>query len=489
MMYSDKKILIFGASKSGERAYEILKNFNFKIVFFIDNNDIKFETFFCGIKVKSPSILSEINIDEYLIVIASMFYDEISSQLNSCGLVKEKNYIEINKLMKYMLKANMSEITKRLKNTLEPSLTEMSYEKMQLKDSCCNILITLPRGLILGGIENWSITVNRGIKNLNKSSYLVNLKPSITSEIKNAYTNNKIINLNFDKIDYFDALINACNELAKYLPCTIINNDSFEILQISYILKEMYTDQVRIISVLHGDIFMTYYQNAMYSKIISKFVCVSQEIESSLIKCLSERKNDISSRTSPVELNNIKKVYSYEKEPIKIGFAGRLVKEQKRCDYLLKLIEKLELKKVNYEIHIAGVGPYYSIISEFIIKQNLKHKVKLYGLIPHYKMNDFWSKLDIYLNLSDYEGTSISMLEAMGNGVIPIVTNVSGVDLFVKNEINGFVINKRDIETAEKIISYVYGNKNLLHIYGAINKEIIRQQCSVNNYVKYLLEL
>lgn len=104
-------------------------------------------------------------------------------------------------------------------------------------------------------------------------------------------------------------------------------------------------------------------------------------------------------------------------------------------------------------------------------------------------MNDFWSKLDIYLNLSDYEGTSISMLEAMANGVIPIVTNVSGVDLFVKNEINGFVINKRDIETAEKIISYVYGNKNLLHIYGAINKGIIRQQCSVNNYVKYLLEL
>lgn len=481
MNYSEKKIIIFGASKAGEKAYEMLKGFDFKVVFFMDNDNNKFDNFFCGIKVKSPSILNQINMDEYLIVIASMFYDEISSQLGGYNLIKEKNYIEINKLIKYILKNNMLSITKRLEN--------ISFEKKLFKDSSPNILITLPRGLVLGGIENWSITINKGLKSFDKNSYLVNLEPSIASEVKNVYTNNKIIDLNFHEINYFNALISACNEITKYLPCTIINNDSFEILQIAYILKKMYPDSIKIISVLHGDVPIIYYQNIIYSEVISKFLCVSQEIERNLIKYLPERKNDIVSKISPVELSDIRKNYTCAKEPIKIGFAGRLVKEQKRCDYLLKLIEELELTKVNYEIHIAGTGPYYDVINKFIINENLKNKVKLYGLIPYDKMNDFWSKLDIYLNLSDYEGTSLSMLEAMGNGVVPIVTDVSGVELFIKNKINGFVINRGDIETAKKIILYLYKNKNLLEIYGAINKKIIRQQCSVNDYIKYLLEL
>lgn len=481
MRYSDKKIIIFGASKSGERAYEMLKGFDFKVVFFMDNDNNKFENFFCDIKVKSPSILNQINIDEYLIVIASMFYDEISSQLSSYNLIKEKNYIEINKLIKYILKNNMLSITKRLEN--------ISFEKKLFKDSSSNILITLPRGLVLGGIENWSITINKALKSFNKNSYLVNLEPSIAPEVKNVYTNNKIIDLNFHETNYFNALISACNEITKYLPCTIINNDSFEILQIAYILKKMYPDSIKIISVLHGDVPIVYYQNIMYSEVISKFLCVSQEIERNLIEYLPERKNNIASKISPIEINNIKKVYSHKGEPIKIGFAGRLVKEQKRCDYLLKLIKELEIKKVNYKIHIAGIGPYYNIISKFAMEQGLKDKVTLYGLIPYDKMNNFWSKLDVYLNFSDYEGTSLSMLEAMENGVVPIVTDVSGVELFVKNKVNGFVINKGDVEAAEKTISYICENKNLLETYGYINKEIIKQRCSVNDYVNYLLKL
>lgn len=163
----------------------------------------------------------------------------------------------------------------------------------------------MPRGLILGGIENWSITVNRGLKNFNSKSYLVNLKPNAISEIENT-RDYKIINLNFDEDNYINALVNACNEVIKYLPCTIINNDSFEILQIAYILKKIYPNYIKVISVLHGDADIIYHQNVIYQEIISNFICVSQEISESLIKNLPKRTNNIVFKISPIEISNIK---------------------------------------------------------------------------------------------------------------------------------------------------------------------------------------
>ncbi|WP_234119788.1 glycosyltransferase [Clostridium hydrogenum] len=476
MKYKNKKIIIFGASKAGERAYEMLKSFGFNVIFFLDNNTKKFETTFLGKKIKSPDILKELDMEEYFIVIASMFYCEISKQLNGYNLVTEENYTEVNSLIKELLESNFLYFTNKIKK-----INNVEKNKK-------NILITLPRGLILGGIENWSITVNRGLKNFNSKSYLVNLKPNAISEIENT-RDYKIINLNFDEDNYINALVNACNEVIKYLPCTIINNDSFEILQIAYILKKIYPNYIKVISVLHGDADIIYHQNVIYQEIISNFICVSQEISESLIKNLPKRTNNIVFKISPIEISNIKKEYSCKGQPIKIGFAGRLVKEQKRCDYLLELIKLLESKKVNYEIHIAGAGPYYDLIEAFIIKEKLENKIMMYGLIPYAKMDCFWNKIDVYLNLSDYEGTSLAMLEAMGNGIVPIVTNVSGVNLFVKDAVNGFIINKGDIASAEERILYILKNREILQQYGKVCREIIIQRCSMKDYIEYLLKL
>ncbi|HCL4438288.1 TPA: glycosyltransferase family 4 protein [Clostridium botulinum] len=467
----NKRIIIFGASRAGERAYKILQSFDEKVDYFVDNDKNKTNSIFLCTTVKSPDFLKFINKDEYFIVIASMYYEEIVEQLTSYGLKMHKNFEHIDN---YILKS----IEKNrifFKNNL----------KIHNRNRGRNVLVTLPNGLILGGVETFSINLKKGINNQENKCFLLNMKP----KNKNDFNINcdEIIDIDINENDYLNSLVEACNIILDYIPCTLISNGSFEILQITYIIKEFLNKNISLISILHNDRLIIYHQNLIYSKIINKYICVSKEIKTKLTNVLLNKRRDIVTKISPIQIKNINRTYS-KKGPLKIGFAGRLVKEQKRCDYLIQLIEILNKENINFEIHIAGDGYYYEIIKQLIEYKHISDKVILYGTIPFYKMNDFWNKLDVYLNLSDYEGTSLSMLEAMGNGLVPVVTNVSGVNEFVKNHINGFVVNKGDIEEIKDRIIYIYNNRNILQDYGRICYENVISKCSLDDYISYILQ-
>lgn len=74
----NKDVVLFGASTLGVKAYKLLK-WNYNILSFCDNDDKKWNTKFCGVKVISPKEL--VNMRKVSIVIASMYYEEILKQL------------------------------------------------------------------------------------------------------------------------------------------------------------------------------------------------------------------------------------------------------------------------------------------------------------------------------------------------------------------------------------------------------------------------
>ena len=53
---------------------------------------------------------------------------------------------------------------------------------------------------------------------------------------------------------------------------------------------------------------------------------------------------------------------------------------------------------------------------------------------------EFWKRQDVCVNLADYEGRSISIIEAMGNGAVPVVTATSGVREDITDTVNGYIV-------------------------------------------------
>lgn len=83
-MFKHKKIIIFGTGRLAELVSKRLAN---PIEYYVDNDSTKWGTFFeQNKKIYSPSKINEENIEEIVVIVASMYYKEISEQLQKLGL-------------------------------------------------------------------------------------------------------------------------------------------------------------------------------------------------------------------------------------------------------------------------------------------------------------------------------------------------------------------------------------------------------------------
>lgn len=96
----DKKIICFGAGTATEL---VIKNLpDIEISFLLDNNKEFWGKEKDGIEIKSPEVLTKVSKNEYIILILSRHVKQISKQLESYGLERNKNYYDIyTKFLKY----------------------------------------------------------------------------------------------------------------------------------------------------------------------------------------------------------------------------------------------------------------------------------------------------------------------------------------------------------------------------------------------------
>lgn len=91
MLSKDKKIIIFGTGKGGEKLYQQLCT-KFFVKYFVDNNKSKQGENLNGKIINSPTKILEENLEEIHVIIASMYFKEIKEQLDEYGLIYEADY-------------------------------------------------------------------------------------------------------------------------------------------------------------------------------------------------------------------------------------------------------------------------------------------------------------------------------------------------------------------------------------------------------------
>ena len=86
-----KNLIIYCASTAGERMLENYKRLGVDVKFFVDSDSSKDNSVFCGKKVICVSTLDTLNLDDYIIQIASIDYDsqieKVLKKFNKCNYI------------------------------------------------------------------------------------------------------------------------------------------------------------------------------------------------------------------------------------------------------------------------------------------------------------------------------------------------------------------------------------------------------------------
>jgi glycosyltransferase involved in cell wall biosynthesis len=89
---------------------------------------------------------------------------------------------------------------------------------------------------------------------------------------------------------------------------------------------------------------------------------------------------------------------------------------------------------------IAGDGQERETLEQKGRSLNVSSSINFLGRVSHEKMADLLAQTDIYVSTSLYDGTSVSLLEAMGSGTFPVVTDIPANREWITNGQNGFLV-------------------------------------------------
>jgi glycosyltransferase involved in cell wall biosynthesis len=223
------------------------------------------------------------------------------------------------------------------------------------------------------------------------------------------------------------------------------------------------------VSIAHNDVGAYYEPLKHYGTFIDCTVSVSREIQRRTIEDCGIPRERTQRISYGVEILTVEQAHARANAsmasdtPLKIGYVGRVVREQKRVNEMVPLASELTRRGVEFELHVIGDGEMRAPLASEFRKNGLEERVKFWGWLSPDNVRQRLRELDVFLLMSDYEGLSVALLEAMGQAVAPVVSDIrSGTSEVVEDGRSGFLVPIGDVTAFADRIEQLARNHRLL---------------------------
>ena len=166
-----------------------------------------------------------------------------------------------------------------------------------------------------------------------------------------------------------------------------------------------------------------------------------------------------------------------------IGGVGRLV-PQKNFSMFLDVAEQVVAKNTDVLFVIAGTGPQ---------EAELKAKADALGLGDHVRFLghvtdriSLYHALNVLLMTSDFEGTPMTLLEAMAGGLPVVASAVDGVAEVCTNEGDSLLVPARDVRRFVSALVRVMGEEGLARKLGENARTTILERYEIRGLVRQI---
>ncbi|MEM3449879.1 MAG: glycosyltransferase family 4 protein, partial [Nitrososphaerota archaeon] len=142
-----------------------------------------------------------------------------------------------------------------------------------------------------------------------------------------------------------------------------------------------------------------------------------------------------------------------EKDHFEILTASYLLR-RKGIQYLIKAMPLILREFRNVKLKIIGDGPYRQELMRLVNKLSLDNAVSFEGKVPRHEMSKYCSSCDVYIQPSLSETFPSSVREAMSVGRPVVVTDVGFIREHIVDGVNGFIVQKGDVDAlANRIVT------------------------------------
>jgi glycosyltransferase involved in cell wall biosynthesis len=150
---------------------------------------------------------------------------------------------------------------------------------------------------------------------------------------------------------------------------------------------------------------------------------------------------------------------------------------------LIRAIPIVLKEEPETKFRIAGDGTERKVLGREVESLNINSSVEFLGRVPHEEMLNLLSQADIYVSTSLQDGTSVSLLEAMGSGAFPVVTDIPANREWIINGENGFLVSVDESESLASRIIDAIRNRDLLEKSRIRNRSIVEQKALWPEYI------
>lgn len=476
------KLVLYGAGNRCRKLCKMLTRSDIEVVAVVDSNADLWDKEIEGYCITTPEVLKKFRDICFCITPEDdRIITEIREKLQKDYHFKLENEISYRRAMLHAYVHTFADSQMFRQRTISNELESSGG---------FNIIFDCYKGLGLGGVEAWTTDLCQAlIKEGKRNIFIISdigdykIPPALENCI--LYTD-----IEHTKRFAEKSIYNIMETILRKLPCKVVTCITDEVMLAAYIIKCYYPNMVEIISVIHNSIGWLYNEYMDFRDCSDFYVSVSQDIRNDLIeRGLNPKQIKATTCPFPCELNLVRSYSQENYEPLRIGYAGRIEYHQKRMDLIMKLIAELEEKKVNYIVEFAGVGSALDGMKKFVHENQLEERVRFLGRLERSDISLFWRRQDICINLADYEGRSISILEAMANGVVPIVTRTSGVAEDIEDGVCGYIIPVEDYNMAAERIVYLENHRERLQEMGSRAHDVVYPKSGMEPHLAFWMKV
>jgi L-malate glycosyltransferase len=140
-------------------------------------------------------------------------------------------------------------------------------------------------------------------------------------------------------------------------------------------------------------------------------------------------------------------------EPLRL-FSNRTWEDQYGVDVLVDGLIRAGSTGLCFKAVLAGEGSMKLALQKKIRNSSISRQVQFVGRISQADLPDYYNEADVYLSASHVDGSSLSLMEAMSCGTVPLVSNIPSNREWVEDGVSGYLFEDGDdVQLAARLLA------------------------------------